>query len=86
MVLRLFSYERGGKAIFPPVRPVRGYYKKNSALKFDREINKNWHEFVLIKMTHFKKHYEAPTCSICMEDLTDGLSVATCGHVFHTLW
>jgi len=33
-----------------------------------------------------EKSYELPTCSICIEDLADSLSVTKCGHVFHTTW
>lgn len=25
-------------------------------------------------------------CVICYEELTEGLSAAPCGHVFHTVW
>ena len=30
--------------------------------------------------------YEIPTCTICLEELTNDLAAAECGHVFHHAW
>ena len=55
----------------------------HAAHKFNHHNHSHKDQIDESMLSKFDFRYEPPTCSICMQEMTTGLAVTKCGHVFH---